>query len=99
MNFAEGSVLTSFISRVNKFERFCVSCFCSYCKLLIFKIPVLGTDVQNSGFLPAFAKLAVKYRPGRLNTGHLATLHTASCPYAAATGYELVAYLSVWKGL
>jgi len=34
----------------------------------------LGTDFQNTGFSPAFAKLAVKYRPGRWNTGHLATL-------------------------
>jgi len=32
-----------------------------------------GTDFQNTGFLPASAKLAVKYRPGRWNTGHLAT--------------------------
>jgi len=34
----------------------------------------LGTDFQNTGLLPAFAKLAVKYRPGQWNTGHLATL-------------------------
>jgi len=32
------------------------------------------TYFQNTGILPATAKLAVKYRPGRLNTGHLATL-------------------------
>jgi len=29
------------------------------------KIPTLGTDFQNTGLLPASAKLAVKYRPGR----------------------------------
>jgi len=33
-----------------------------------------GTDFQNTGLLPTSAKLAVKYRPGRWNTGHLATL-------------------------
>jgi len=33
-----------------------------------------GTDLQNTGFLPGSARLAVKYRPGRWNTGHLATL-------------------------
>jgi len=33
-----------------------------------------GIDFQNTGFLQAFAKLAVTYRPGRWNTGHLATL-------------------------
>jgi len=43
-------------------------------KLFIFKIPASGTDFQNTGLLPASAKLAVKYRPGRWNTGHLATL-------------------------
>jgi len=30
--------------------------------------------LKKNGFLPAFAKLAIKYRPGRRNTGHLATL-------------------------
>jgi len=34
----------------------------------------LGTAFQNTGFLQASAKLTVKYRPGRWNTGHLATL-------------------------
>jgi len=34
------------------------------------KIPASGTDFQNTGLLPASAKLAVKYR-------HLATLHSA----------------------
>jgi len=29
--------------------------------------------MSNIDFLPASAKLAVKYRPGRWNTGHLAT--------------------------
>jgi len=29
---------------------------------------------QKTGLSPASAKLAVKYRPGRWNTGHLATL-------------------------
>jgi len=60
-----------------QFERFCVSSFCSYCKLFIFEIPASGTDFQNTGFLPAFAKLAIKYRPSRWNTGHLATLLAA----------------------
>jgi len=41
---------------------------------LFSKIPASGTDFQNTGILPATAKLAVKYRPGRWNTGHLATL-------------------------
>jgi len=36
-----------------------------------------GADFQNTGFLPVSAKLAVKYRPGRCNTGHLATLYLA----------------------
>jgi len=34
----------------------------------------VGTDFQNTGILPASPKTAVKYRPGRWNTGHLATL-------------------------
>jgi len=29
----------------------------------IFKIPASGIDFQNTSFLPASAKLAVKYRP------------------------------------
>jgi len=33
---------------------------------LIFKIPAFNS--------PAYANLAVKYRPGRWNTGHLVTL-------------------------
>jgi len=32
-----------------------------------------GTYFQNTGFLTASAKLAVKYWPGWWNTGHLAT--------------------------
>jgi len=51
-----------------------VSSFWSYSNAVIFKIPASGTDFQNTGFLPVSAKLAVKYRPGRWNTGHLATL-------------------------
>jgi len=30
--------------------------------------------LKKTGFLPASPKTAVKYWPGRLNTGHLATL-------------------------
>jgi len=37
------------------------------------KTPQSGTSFQNTGLLPA-AKLAAKYRPGRWNTGLLATL-------------------------
>jgi len=37
-------------------------------------MPASGTDFQNTGLLPAPAKLAVKYRPGRWNADHLATL-------------------------
>jgi len=40
----------------------------------VFTIPVSDTDFQNTGLLPASPKLAVKYRPGRWNTGHLTTL-------------------------
>jgi len=32
---------------------------------LIFKIPASGTDFQNTGLLPASAKLAVKYHTGQ----------------------------------
>jgi len=42
--------------------------------LFVFKILASGAEFQNTGFLPASAKLAVKYRPGRWNTGRLATL-------------------------
>jgi len=38
------------------------------------EIPASSTDFQNTGLLPASTKLAIKYRPGRCNTGHLATL-------------------------
>jgi len=44
--------------------------------LFVFKIPASGTDFRNTGLLPASANLAVKYRPGRWNTGHLATRKT-----------------------
>jgi len=40
-------------------ERFCVGSICGYCKLFIFRIPVSGTDFQNTSFLRTFAKLAV----------------------------------------
>jgi len=43
-------------------------------QIVFLKIPASDTDFQNTGLLPAFAKLAVKYRSGRWNTGHLATL-------------------------
>jgi len=36
----------------------------------IFTIPASDTDFK----IPAFAKLAVKYRQGRWNTGHWTTL-------------------------
>jgi len=38
------------------FENFCLSCFCSYCKLIIFKIPGSGTGFKNTGFLPVRPK-------------------------------------------
>jgi len=34
-------------------------------KLFILKIPASGSGFQNTSLLPATAKLAVKYRPGR----------------------------------
>jgi len=34
-------------------------------------LPASDTDFQNTGLLPASAKLAVKYRQGRWNAGHL----------------------------
>jgi len=43
--------------------------------VFIFEILASGTDFQNTGLLQASAKLAVKYWPGRWNTGHLATLN------------------------
>jgi len=42
--------------------------------IFIFEIPAAGTDLKNTGLMPTTAKFAVKYRPGRWNTGHLATL-------------------------
>jgi len=44
----------------------------------IFTIPASDTDFQNTDLLPASAKLAVKYRPGRRNIGHLTTLDICS---------------------
>ena len=41
--------------------------------IFIFKMPAAGTDWKNTGLLPATAKFSAKYRPGRWNTGHLAT--------------------------
>jgi len=43
-------------------------------QIFIFKIPAAGTHFTNTVFLPATAKLAGKYRLGRWNTDHLATL-------------------------
>jgi len=34
--------------------------------------------ILNTGFLPDSSKFAVKYRPGRWNTGHMATLAEAT---------------------
>jgi len=45
--------------------KFLVNSFWTYSNAFIFKIPASGTDFQNTGFLPASAKLAVKYRPSR----------------------------------
>jgi len=42
--------------------------------MLIFAITASDTDFQNTGLLPASAKLAVKYRLGLFNTGHPTTL-------------------------
>jgi len=47
------------------FEKLYVGSFWSYSNAFIFKIAASGTGFQNTNFLPAFAKLAVKYRPGR----------------------------------
>ena len=73
INFAERTVLKDSLQESSLFKKIDVSSFWSYGKLFIFKIPASGTDFQNTGLLPASAKLAVKYRPGRWNTGHLAT--------------------------
>jgi len=43
-------------------------------------MPTSGTEFQNAGLLPASAKLAVKYRPSRWNTGHLAALAAMGKP-------------------
>jgi len=42
--------------------------------ILIFKISAAGTDLKHTSLLPATVRFAVKYEPGRWNTGHLATL-------------------------
>ena len=57
-----------------QFEKFRVSSFWIYSNAFTFKTPAPGTYFQNTCFLPASAKLAVKYRPGQWNTGHLAAL-------------------------
>jgi len=57
-----------------QFEKFGVKSFWNCDKLFIFKILDHCIDFQNIGVSPASAKLTVKYRPGRWNTGHLATL-------------------------
>jgi len=67
-------------------EKFCVSSFWSHSNAFIFKIPASGTNFQNTGFLPASAKLTVNYRPGRWNTSHLPTL--------AATRSRMKMYIS-----
>jgi len=41
----------------------------------------LDTNFENTGFLPASPKTAVKYRPSRWNTGHLATLPGTAVGY------------------
>jgi len=67
MNFAEGIVPTRFTTAVEslKFETFCVSFFAVTENFLFSKILASGTGFKNTGFLPASAKLAAKYRPGR----------------------------------
>jgi len=58
------------------FEKFGIRSFWNYAELFIFKLPASGSDFQNTGLSPASAKLVVKYRLGRWNSGHLATLVT-----------------------
>ena len=46
-------------------EHFLHYFFLQILHIFIFKIPAAGTNLENTGLLPATAKLAVKYRPGR----------------------------------
>jgi len=61
----------------------------------IFTMLVSGTDFQNTGLSPASDKLAVKYRPGRWNTGHLTTLLITLCKKEAVTAILLFPVL--WR--
>jgi len=62
VNFAEENDKIQYES--SQFEKICISSFCRYCKIFIFKIPS-GTAFSNTGFLIASAKPAVKSLPGR----------------------------------
>ena len=65
MNFTEGTVPKRFTTRVITIWEVVCWFFLELLQCIYF---------QNTDFLPASAKLAVKYRPGRWNTGRLATL-------------------------
>jgi len=73
MNFAEGTVLTSFTTRLIIIWEVARYFFLELFQC-IFKIPASGTYFQNTGFLPAFAKLALKYRSSGNPNIHVPTL-------------------------
>jgi len=64
MNFAEGTVLTSNYQSHCNLRSSALVLFAVTANY-VFKIPASGTDLKSTGILPASAKLAVKYRPGR----------------------------------
>jgi len=68
IKFVEGTALTRFTTTVEslQFENIGVLVLFKVTpNYFIFEIPASGTDFQNTGLLPASAKLAVKYRPDR----------------------------------
>jgi len=46
-------------------EHFLHKFFLQLLHIFISKIPAAGKNLKNTGLLPATAKFAVKYRPGR----------------------------------
>ena len=63
INFAEATVLIRLTTRVTIIWEFYISYIWSYGKLFMFTILASGAGFQNTGLLPASAKLEVKYRP------------------------------------
>jgi len=74
LNFTEGTVLTRFTTRVIIIWEFLCYLYLKLLQIIYFQNTDSGTGIQNTGFLPASAKSAVKCRPSG-NLSKVAVAH------------------------